>query len=108
VLRARLKKRYRIPKVDDGELLVRFGKAPGDSTPDICYYWGAGIHRCDARYVANTFATKRWVAPGANVERFLTQKFRPNGGFAIRVLNGSLGPWNGNFPGSGLGFWGGW
>lgn len=52
-------KRYRTPKLKDGELRVYWGKLPHDS-PDLIFAW-QGDHkmRADSRYLYVEFATQK-------------------------------------------------
>jgi hypothetical protein len=53
-------KRYRSPKCKPGQLLLYYGKAPGDSTPDICVAWGgAGADKPDSRLIMSAFTSER-------------------------------------------------
>lgn len=50
-------KRFRRPKLKDGELRVYWGRLPGD-TPDVLYQWqGDSSMKQDCRLLHNHFAT---------------------------------------------------
>jgi hypothetical protein len=59
-------KRYRRPKVKPGELRAQWGKLEGNE-PDLCYFWGEGIGKCDGHLIHNVLSTPRcetnWDAP---------------------------------------------
>lgn len=59
-------KRYRRPKIKDGELRAQWGRVDGNE-PDLCYYWGPGISKCDSHLLHNTLSGKEcstnWDAP---------------------------------------------
>lgn len=52
-------RRYRAPKLKDGELRVYWGKLPHDS-PDLIFAWqGNSAMRADSRYLYVELATQR-------------------------------------------------
>lgn len=50
-------KRYRSPKVIEGQIKVQKGKVDGDV--DICIFYGDNVPRCDRALVINAFCSKR-------------------------------------------------
>lgn len=52
-------KRLHIPKAKPGELRACWGKADRWSGPDVCYAWGAGVDRSDARLLHNLLSNER-------------------------------------------------
>lgn len=51
-----MSKRYRAPKVKPGEIKVKWGRIPGESTnPELCYYWGEGVSKRDINLLHYTF-----------------------------------------------------
>lgn len=50
-------KRYRSPKPKPGEIIAQWGKLPHNN-PDLCYFWGAGVQKCDAHLLHNTLTGK--------------------------------------------------
>lgn len=51
-------KRYRAFKAKPGEIRLGFGKAPGE-LPDICFAWGEGTHKWDAKFINYIFCSPR-------------------------------------------------
>lgn len=51
------RKRYRSPKPKPGELIAQWGKLPHNN-PDLCYFWGPGVHKADSHLLHNTLASK--------------------------------------------------
>jgi hypothetical protein len=52
-------RRLRAPRARDGQLKAKWGSIEGDS-PDLCYVWGSGIPRADARLLHDTLASPRF------------------------------------------------
>lgn len=50
-------KRYRRPKVVEGQIKFQKGKIDGDV--DICIFYGDNVPRCDRALVMNAFCSKR-------------------------------------------------
>jgi hypothetical protein len=73
-------KRYRSPKVKPGELRAQWGKLDGND-PDLCYFWGEGIRKCDSHLLHNVLATPRlehnWDAP-PDSSRLMLTKYGPS------------------------------
>jgi hypothetical protein len=59
-------KRYRKPKIKDGELRAQWGRVDGND-PDLCYYWGSEISKRDSHLLHNTLCDKKcstnWDVP---------------------------------------------
>jgi len=49
-------KRYRSPKINDGEIKIYYGRADGDA-PDVCYQWGDGASKRDGRLVMSALCS---------------------------------------------------
>jgi len=54
-------KRFRAPRQIANTLKAQWGKLEG-SDPDLCYAWGEGVEKCDARLLHYTFTCGR-LAP---------------------------------------------
>lgn len=52
-----MSKRYRRPKVKEGQIIVQRGKI--DGAVDICIFYGDNVPRCDRALVINSLATER-------------------------------------------------
>lgn len=50
-------KRYRRPKVIEGQIKVQMGKIDGDV--DMCIFYGDNVPRCDRALVLNVLGSKR-------------------------------------------------
>lgn len=50
-------KRYRAPKVTEGQIKLQKGRVDGEV--DICIFYGEGIPSCDIALVMNAFTSKR-------------------------------------------------
>lgn len=51
-------KRWRTPTARHDELLMQWGRMPKD-VPDICYAWGPGCERADARLLHCMLASQK-------------------------------------------------
>lgn len=51
-------RRLRAPKAAPGELVMRWGKIPGDN-PDMCYAWGDGCSKSDCGLLHNAIACEK-------------------------------------------------
>ena len=51
-------KRYRRPKVTDGQMKVQKGRIDGDY-PEMCIFYGDNVPRCDRALVMNAFFSER-------------------------------------------------
>ena len=70
-------KRFRAPKAKPGELKAQWGKLPHD-TPDMCYAWGEGVNRADARLLSNALGGKNYL-PGLGLEPSLIDELEKRG-----------------------------
>lgn len=52
-------KRYRSPRAKPGQLKAQWGKIP-DVAPDLCYAWGDGACRSDARLLDDALSGKTY------------------------------------------------
>lgn len=50
-------KRYSAPRAKTGELKAKWGKLEHDA-PDLCYVWGEGVSKCDARLLHSAFTCR--------------------------------------------------
>ena len=51
-------KRYRRPKVIEGQIKVQKGRIDGDH-PEMCIFYGDGVPRCDRALVMNALCLER-------------------------------------------------
>lgn len=51
-------KRLRAPKAKPGQLVARWGKVEGNI--DLCYAWGPGVDRSDARLLNTVLSGERY------------------------------------------------
>jgi hypothetical protein len=49
-------KRWREPKAKPNQLKAQWGKLKHDS-PDLCFAWGDGVNKCDARLLSNAITS---------------------------------------------------
>jgi hypothetical protein len=52
------KRRLRAPKAKPGQLLMQWGKLPGED-PDMCYSWGDGCSKRDGHLLHNALASEK-------------------------------------------------
>lgn len=52
-----MRKRYRSPKVEEGEIKFQKGKVDGEV--DMCIFWGDNVPRCDRALIFNMLCSKR-------------------------------------------------
>lgn len=75
-----IKKRYRRPNTKPGEIKMQYGRLEGDE-PDLCYFRGPGVQRCDMHLIHNMFTSKRleidYDAPLGS-PRYLWGKYGPS------------------------------
>ena len=50
-------KRYRAPKVAEGQMKMQRGKVDGET--DMCIFFGDNVHRCDRALLMNTICSER-------------------------------------------------
>jgi hypothetical protein len=67
-------KRYRTLKAKPGELRAYYGKPDRWSGPDVCYAWGPGVSKSDARLLHNVISSDRLELDFPN----LGHKFGPS------------------------------
>ena len=53
-------KRWREPKAKPGEIKIQYGRVRGEYYPDLCFVWGSGTSRSDARLLHNVIASERY------------------------------------------------
>lgn len=58
-----------VPRARDGQIKAQWGKL-ADSYPDLCYVWGKGTSRADARLLHNMLSLKPYMP--------LTKEFCPS------------------------------
>lgn len=70
-------KRWRLPKIKDGELLVYYGKDQDRQGPDVCFWAGPGCDRSDARLMHYALCTER-MCMNFDSNRQMDYKFDPS------------------------------